>query len=86
MTRGEFIIPTTCGFATRGRNYTVPTPPPEGIEAILLHLDIRKNKLLLKSTQYKKLAPNALWFIYQKEYFVEPSGKVKYVLHFCFFS
>ena len=34
MTRGEFIIPTTCGFATRGRNYTIPTPPPEGIEAI----------------------------------------------------
>ena len=35
MTRGEFIIPTTCGFATRGRNYTIPTPPPEGIEALL---------------------------------------------------
>ena len=35
VTRGEFIIPTTCGFATRGRNYTIPTPPPEGIEAML---------------------------------------------------
>ena len=34
VTRGEFIIPTTCGFATRGRNYTIPTPPPEGIEAM----------------------------------------------------
>ena len=34
MTCGEFIIPTTHGFATRGRNYTIPTPPPEGIEAI----------------------------------------------------
>ena len=34
MTRGKFIIPTTCGFATHGRNYTVPTPSPEGIEAL----------------------------------------------------
>ena len=30
----KFIIPTNCGFATHGRNYTVPSPPPEGIEAL----------------------------------------------------
>ena len=35
VTHGEFIIPTTCGFATRGRNYTIPTPPPEGIAAFI---------------------------------------------------
>jgi hypothetical protein len=34
VTRGEFIIPNTCGFATHGRNYTIPTPPPEGIAAV----------------------------------------------------
>ena len=34
MTHGEFIIPTTCGSATRGRNYTIPNPPPEGIAAV----------------------------------------------------
>ena len=33
VTCGEFIIPTTCGFTTRDRNYTIPTPPPEGIAA-----------------------------------------------------
>ena len=35
VTRGEFIIPTTRGFATRGRNYPVPFPSPEGINPIL---------------------------------------------------
>ena len=31
VTRGEFMIPATCGFATRGGNYTISNPPPEGI-------------------------------------------------------
>ena len=28
------MIPTTCGFATHGRNYTIPTSPPEGIAGL----------------------------------------------------
>ena len=39
VTRGEFIIPTTCGFATRGRNYTIPTPPPEGIATLSFSME-----------------------------------------------
>ena len=35
VTRRKFIIPTTRGFATCGRNYTIPSPPPEGITSIL---------------------------------------------------
>ena len=31
VTCGEFKIPTTHGFATRGRNFPVPSPPPKGI-------------------------------------------------------
>ena len=34
VTRWEFIIPTTRGFATCGRNYTIPSPPPEGITSL----------------------------------------------------
>ena len=34
VTRRKFIIPTTRGFATCGRNYIIPSPPPEGITSI----------------------------------------------------
>ena len=34
MSLKSISIPSTCGFATRGRNYTIPNPPLEGIEAI----------------------------------------------------
>ena len=42
VTRGEFIIPTTHGFATRGRNYPVPFSSPEGINPIPLLSEIRE--------------------------------------------
>ena len=34
VTCGKFIIPTTRGFATRGRNYPVPFPSPLGISPL----------------------------------------------------
>ena len=34
VTYGKFIIPSTFGFATRGSNYTIHTPPPEGIRGL----------------------------------------------------
>ena len=34
MSLKSISIPSTCGFATRGRNYTIPNPPLEGIKAI----------------------------------------------------
>ena len=57
MTRGEFIIPTTCGFATRGRNYTIPTPPPKGIEAFILQKEssAKLNESLQAYLVYKDL-------------------------------
>ena len=36
VTCGEFKIPTTHGFATRGRNFSVPSPPPKGIGPMCL--------------------------------------------------
>ena len=35
VTCRKFIIPTTRGFATCGRNYTIPSPPPEGISSVM---------------------------------------------------
>ena len=35
MSLKSISIPSNCGFATCGRDYTIPNPPPlEGIEAI----------------------------------------------------
>ena len=38
VTCRKFIILTTPGFATCSRNYTVPSPPPEGIKSFVLKL------------------------------------------------
>ena len=35
VTCRKFIILTTRGFATCGRNYTIPSPPPEGITSMI---------------------------------------------------
>jgi hypothetical protein len=63
VTRRKFIIPTTRGFATCGRNYTIPSPPPEGITSMQLHVFL--NTLSIShSLGRRQIKPISLqWFV-----------------------
>ena len=53
VARRKFIIPTILGFATCGRNYTIPSPPPEGIMSFQIRSLMSINYYSVSHIPYK---------------------------------